>query len=375
MKAESLQIDGCDVTKDYWKLMDDGSIVWDGSNDLTDERDNIIRKYEGEGGRTAALADHLGISIDEARQLIVSTGIESYVNGTFVDADGNDVTLDNNYAIKMDNSFMRNGSEIKYGELYSSRVITDSTTGMTGTIFDHNPVNIYNSLVESGRMTVNPLYDSVLKALGPEIANATFDSPFISYEDYKASNFIQGRPDVSVDDAYSNYLVSGAYGARSSDGKLIHKGVDWATPSGTPLYPMIYNDESTVSNIGTDLQSKQGNFITVKTPLNYSYKGQTINESLFSRYLHLDSFSVEDEQGIFQGLYMGTTGNTGKWDGKAYDSHLHFDMYTKRQSPYMNFLSMQNGGQAYMNDFRYNPFLLLNQDKYQFDPDAHLYDF
>lgn len=55
-----------DSSADYWKLTEDGDIVFDRKRDLYDEEGNLLREFEGEGGYTAALAEHLGISETEA---------------------------------------------------------------------------------------------------------------------------------------------------------------------------------------------------------------------------------------------------------------------------------------------------------------------
>ena len=331
-----------DSSADYWKLMDDGSIIWDGEKDLTDENDNIIRKYLGEGGNTAALADHLGISEDEARQLIVSAGIDDYKNETFVDSDGNDVKLDKNFAIGMYNQFVRDGVAISYGDIYNSRVITDSTTGMTGTIFDHNPVNIYDKLVAQGRMEMNDA------GVTDENGNWTGLQPRpISYEEFKANNYIRDPEKVMQNMAFNEPLGSDApitsdIGPRVHPitGKnSIHTGYDYAADEGTPFHSLM---DGSVSFIGwTDYG---GNTLTMEHDMSMNFKGEDIASSFFTEYLHLQSqnnapnvpWKVGDYLNL--GQTAGYTGDTGPSTGP----HLHTGAYFTQQNPIYNWLKESN---------------------------------
>ena len=331
-----------DSSADYWKLMDDGSIVWDGEKDLTDENDNIIRKYLGEGGNTAALADHLGLSEDEARQLIVSAGIDDYKNGTFVDSDGNDVKLDKNFAIGMYNQFVRDGVAISYGDIYNSRVITDSTTGMTGTIFDHNPVNIYDKLVAQGRMEMDNT------GVTDENGNWTGLQPRpISYKEFKANNYIRDPEKVMQNMAFNEPLGSDApitsdIGPRVNPitGKSsIHTGYDYAADEGTPFHSLM---DGSVSFIGwTDYG---GNTLTMEHDMSMNFKGEDIASSFFTEYLHLQSqnnapnvpWKVGDYLNL--GQTAGYTGDTGPSTG----AHLHTGAYFTQQNPIYNWLKESN---------------------------------
>ncbi len=88
-----------DATEDFWRVTSDGDIVYDRSKDLRDENGHLLREYEGSGGMTAALAEHLGISAGEANQLLVDAGFYRFEGGTFRSVDGHDVTGDTDYAV------------------------------------------------------------------------------------------------------------------------------------------------------------------------------------------------------------------------------------------------------------------------------------
>ncbi len=55
-----------DYSADYWRVLSDGNIVFDGSKDLYDENGLLLKHYEGSGGYTDSLAKMLGISVEEA---------------------------------------------------------------------------------------------------------------------------------------------------------------------------------------------------------------------------------------------------------------------------------------------------------------------
>jgi len=93
---------------DYWRVLKDGNIVFDGKKDLYDENGRLLRKYEGsgDGGWTASLAEHLGLSDGKiANALMVNAGFDHLTNGTFVDKNGVDVTLNADFAIQTSGKF------------------------------------------------------------------------------------------------------------------------------------------------------------------------------------------------------------------------------------------------------------------------------
>jgi hypothetical protein len=83
--------DTYDSSGDYWKVLSNGNIVFDGKHDLYDENGNLLRRYEGTDMRwSASLADHLGTSRDAANQLMIGSEWRyDKASGTFsVDPNG-----------------------------------------------------------------------------------------------------------------------------------------------------------------------------------------------------------------------------------------------------------------------------------------------
>ncbi|MDC7226616.1 MAG: hypothetical protein PQJ61_07610 [Spirochaetales bacterium] len=90
---------------DYWKVLHDGNIMFDGSKNLYDENGRILAEYTGSGGFTASLADMLDISFDEADLMMRQAGW-SWDNGTFkVDGMTVDVKNSLDHLLETDSNF------------------------------------------------------------------------------------------------------------------------------------------------------------------------------------------------------------------------------------------------------------------------------
>ena len=95
-------VDGMyDSSADYWKFTKDGNIIWDGSKNLYDETGNLLHEYKGDGGNTAALAEGLGISELEAREMLKNAGYTwDGDRHTFVDKNGVDMKNNSTKVVK-----------------------------------------------------------------------------------------------------------------------------------------------------------------------------------------------------------------------------------------------------------------------------------
>lgn len=94
-----------------------------------------------------------------------------------------------------------------------------------------------------------------------------------------------------------------------------HNGVDFGTPSGTPLYATGDGVITTVKN-----HRYAGKYIVVKHSNKYS-----------TRYLHLSRFKVRKGQHVKRGQLIGYSGATGRITGP----HLHFEfrVYNRPTNP------------------------------------------
>ncbi len=96
---------------------------------------------------------------------------------------------------------------------------------------------------------------------------------------------------------------SSPYGMRNG---RPHNGVDYAGPTGTPLYSSA---DGVVSFAGR--QSGYGNLITIRHALGYE-----------TRYAHLSRIRVTEGQRVSRGERIGDMGNTGRSTGP----HLHYEI-------------------------------------------------
>lgn len=97
--------------------------------------------------------------------------------------------------------------------------------------------------------------------------------------------------------------VSGAFERK-------HKGIDIATPKGTPVYAST--DGKAV--VQPDTKGGYGNLLDI---LGTAYN---------TRYAHLDSFDVKDGDTVKSGQVVARVGNTGRSTG----NHLHFEVRDKK---------------------------------------------
>ncbi len=105
----------------------------------------------------------------------------------------------------------------------------------------------------------------------------------------------------------SQMIRSSAFGFRKdpfTGRSIIHTGMDFGAPLGTPVYAVI----SGVVNTGQ--HSAYGNFVVISS-----------NERVDVRYHHLASIAIKDGSYVNVGDPVGTVGNTGRSTGP----HLHLE--------------------------------------------------
>lgn len=168
---------------------------------------------------------------------------------------------------------------------------------------------------------------------------------------------------------YSNifdkkYRVTSGFGMRShpnSGEQLLHKGIDYAAPSNSPVYATF---SGKVSRVSWDLRDKNhgyGNWVEIEHPLGN-------NQSIYTRYGHL-GVSKEDPRinvkvgdSVVKGQEIAKSGKTGGSTGY----HLHYEV-RKGISGRRNTPSTEEIFDP-LNDVRYNPDLselqLTNYENY-----------
>lgn len=119
----------------------------------------------------------------------------------------------------------------------------------------------------------------------------------------------------TVGNTMENISRNGGFGVYRSYEDKYHQGIDIAVISGTNVYAAR---PGTVYRVGYDADS-MGNYICIK------HDGKTANgKYLYSTYMHLSSISVEKDQPVTGGQFIGKSGNTG---GSSTGAHLHFHVF------------------------------------------------
>ena len=315
-----------DYSKDYWKLMEDGSLAYDGDGWLKDSNGNQI--YDEDGNPMGALGIETGL-----RKILKVGETEARLilrNSHFI-ADEDSGTpwkneLNEDRRITLNNSL--------YAEKYNEH------------LFYHNTLNIYNQLVDVGLMDYHSVDYDIEQYSGNDWNGRQPDVKYISYKEWKANNFISSvsKKMISLKKPV-NARISSPYGKRIDPIKgkdSFHTGIDWAVAEGTGFYPFATGK---VSSIYTS--DKLGNVLTLEHKMTYTFKGRERTTSFFSEYMHMQNnstgevrtpYSIGDT--ILKNTIAGYSGGTGSY---LTAPHLHAGVYftSLKDNPYANWLYMQ----------------------------------
>ena len=230
-----------DSSADYWKVISNGDIVFDGKKDLYDEDGNLLRRYEGtgNGGFTASLAEHLGVSKDEARNLRIAAGFVNYNSDerTFYTKDGQNVMNNKNHAIESGVNFAARYF-IQRDYIDKINEYGGSMTGAVDAAVQNAEKDFMNAL-RYGTMT-------------PEIAaqyNAARSmKPFA--QRYDASVLIYGsrsRISPGIPSGLLNGITGKSYDSTTINAANRRIRNEWSKTDANPLYSLI--EDGTVSPI------------------------------------------------------------------------------------------------------------------------------
>jgi hypothetical protein len=338
-----------DSSVDYWKLMEDGSLAYDGDGWLKDPNGNFILENNNRIGLAAiegGLAKILGISPEEAAEMMRDAGMTEKEEKIWWKHSGNEgksITLANE----------------KYAGIYSTSLIK------------RNTFEIYKKLLAAGRMMLSP--------------RGSVDK-YISYEEYKGRNFTIGSAKYKAKDSYLGYDVTTLLGARGNLAENPHRGVDGAVPEGSATQLLFFNDTSVVGPIGRDKNSPQGLYVTIQTDITYNFKGEIRTDRIYYRVMHLSEISATNGSSVTQETILGKTGKTGKMikhsgEEVLYDPHVHEDIYTSEMpSPYLDYITSKTAGVAARlyyapeDRFFYDKFIFANKNNYKIRDEARTYN-
>ncbi|MDY7027099.1 MAG: hypothetical protein SVR04_02265 [Spirochaetota bacterium] len=150
---------------------------------------------------------------------------------------------------------------------------------------------------------------------------------YISYDEYKANNFIQGIADLQYGTPVpEDTEISTLFGATGNLSNYPHRGIDLAVEAGTKISPLLWNDQTDVffANYGkTYLDVEQGQMVGLNTDITYLFKGEMRTDTVLQRYMHLNNSQLvlpKESIGSIDTI-IAQSGNTGMWDGQKYASH------------------------------------------------------
>ncbi|MDC7124047.1 MAG: M23 family metallopeptidase [Spirochaetales bacterium] len=323
-----------DSSADFWKLMEDGSLAMDEDGWLKDSNGNYILdengNRQGADSIQAGLQNILGIDAETATAMLYDQG--------FVFAG-----KENGYWNNAANSKARITLENEvYKNIYNN------------SLSQHNTLNIYNNLVANGIMDRTEEYDVLADAVGKTIADATYGSAYISYDEWKANNFIKNPEQIMRELDHSeplgaNAVITSPAGVRANPftgESEFHTGYDYSASVGTPFYSL---NDGKVFSVGKTEYG--GNTLTIEHEMTMNFKGQNISVSYFSEYMHMDNqnnssgISWNVGELIGTNVVAGYTGNTGNSTGP----HLHSGTYLKESNPMYNWIQNTD---AYITDKR-----------------------
>ena len=364
--------DNYDSAADYWKLNRDGSLSYDGKANLYDENGKLIMKTDAYGIQ-GSLEEILGI--DNAYYLMKQAGMQW--NGK--NWQNNLNSTDGSIKITSEMTVGKDKTGFSYGEIYKNRIITDSINGYSATIENQNPYNVYQNMVANGTMDIKTGYEGVF---GDIKAFFKGTSKYISYEDFVEKNYITGDMPQEGKDYQTglpieiingnNSLITTTFLATGNLGT--HYGIDMSICDSKDIYALFFNDSSKAYVFDNAEDTPGGNYVELKTGFNYMYKGQNFTDIIQQRYMHLNEIKIKNKANVYSSTLLGIGGNTGT---KTTAAHLHLDVSTKNQSPWLSYLSSQNNmsfSSGYKERYWYNPEIFLKNSYSWKDKNANTYN-
>jgi murein DD-endopeptidase MepM/ murein hydrolase activator NlpD len=362
--------------------MENGNLAYDGDgwlkdsngNYILDENKQPIGAHAVEGGllKIFKLEDN-SENRTLVQKMMKDAGMTELASGTWWNHDGN-----NGKAITL--------GDAEYAVIYGKE------------LHGYNTLKIYNDLVEGEQMAHTAEYEAFKETarykvanifgLGDKVAELFGVEKYISYDEYKANNFITEIPaGYQTRDTFSGFDVTTLIGASGTAANNPHRGTDAATPKGTDALQLLFNDTSQVvdsskGKIETDKNSPQGLHVTTSTSITYNFKGKEREDVIYYRIMHLSEAAVDKGGQLAWDTVLGKTGNTGQLPTiKTYGYHAHEDIYTASiPSPFLDYLtgSTSNAAQRLYyrpeDRFFYDKFIFANRTLYSFRGDAGTYN-
>ena len=345
-----------DYSADYWKFTKDGNIVWDGSKNLYDEDGKLMHEYKGDGGSTAALAEGLGISELEAREMLRTADYRwDNTKHTFIDEKGNDVKniisqaaitnesvknrydFQHNYADKVFDNFggsMQNALQAyvakqlePYEETWDTPVSTEQLAASMKIASEYYEFaqKYDESMAKYGNVGSNNITQEIYDNIYNQTGWQRNDNILYTYINNGTVNPVGGEFDITTYAFYGPGLES--YGIKEGDRhstSINGTAADLGTYKKNLPVVSVFNSSFLINN-SYGYTSGGGNFISLYTNnLKNDYKHLLGSSNAYSTMHTLNSYG--HNVGIWSfpvpsNYQIGNVGNSGT---KTSGVHLHF---------------------------------------------------
>ena len=321
-----------DSSADYWKLMDDGSLAYDGKANLYDENGNLIYKTEKTGLEGSLVEILYGKNataeqIDEVRNLM-DKNFSHYTVGD--DANNKDNWYWNGKVIEDNMGKQISGLTVfgKYGNSIVSQAYAHHFDSTVDAIYAAaNGIDIGTVDMKATAFFSMDRFRELYKEkiLFYESAGALFES-----EDTKISGVYGDYIRDDDGNLLKNYKLSDGsvvdYTYFYKSYKNLHYGIDLIKKSGSD------NILLGLSGIVDVNKEDEAEGFTLQMNYGYLFEDTYISTGIFGEYGHLKDQSTLQNNVFYSSTQTaGLFGNTGN---KTTGAHLHYSVYTKDNIAY-----------------------------------------
>ncbi|MDR2160404.1 MAG: peptidoglycan DD-metalloendopeptidase family protein [Treponema sp.] len=318
-------LENYDSSRDFWKLLDDGTLVNDNSGWLTDEK-GFVKNDKGE---------RIGANGIETGLLNILFG--GTHNVEYEKYDKRQISLAQNLMIT---------AKMKFTEGDDKKMESRSWLG-NKTEQKLDMLSIMNSIAGNtiAAQVFARYYDTTADILVSKMLEKDIGIPVTHFVPYVIQDRFESMLDAKMNfygslgsfvDLSRGYSVTGEFGDEYTDSSGVkryasydykHYGEDFARgqeAAGDPIFAGIPGMVTAVNwnaNNGNCLQMEYG----------YFFEGNMVGTGIYGEYLHMNEnpyYSVDDV--ITSGSQLGRLGDTGVGSGP----HLHYDMLTKGENYY-----------------------------------------
>jgi len=314
-----------DASADYWKLMDDGTLVNDGSGWLTDEHGRAIKNKEGKqiGAKNieAGLLNILfggtsgkGYNEFSVAEKIISFSIledsgigKSYPDGKY---GMSNAQWDKNDRHALDMEYVMENA----GDTIATQVFTQYYDSTVDSIIAGSQGMYLGTNVNAVPATAQDRFNNLYQAKSSFYESA--GSFFVS-DDVRVS----GEYGVYITDKDGNILPD--YREYYKTYNNLHYGIDLVIDSGKDDILLGFSGKVYLN------EYNEAEGYTVQMKYGYNFEDSFIGTGIYGEYLHLqkDSIFGKDEY-VQSDSILGQIGGTGFGQADYYADHLHYDIFT-----------------------------------------------